>query len=346
VVSKPTIYFLSYAGYLYEFLFRKLRALRTQPPSGMRLSRTLRLSRGTFFWAAEDPGGTGNMNLFRSPNGKTVITGGVPVGGAVLVHFDVAMDGRIWALWNLGSDSAVYYSDDKGDTWTLSQTFTGDGTDDLNMIACHAKNANWIAATAFSDPDAVLWATSDRGGSWSSVSLTLPAQASGAGPVTPDYHLRFAGDTILLIYQGLTRKLISVRANIALSSVTETLIIDDSIADGDALILWFGAAIDPDDPDVVVFVGDDDLSVRYFWRSTDGGLSFTQFAYPVGLEGPSGFLFWEGDLYFAVVTDVNETSFYRIKSVRSSSMTPVRLFVTTDADADPETTSENFAVPA
>ena len=99
---------------------------------------------------------------------------------------DFALDagGRLWGLTldctdNQYGTAKVYYSDDEGDNWTLSETFTGavGNARLLYRLACHPTNQNIIAVLGVANPTAwwgstVTGYTVDRGASWGTNKVT------------------------------------------------------------------------------------------------------------------------------------------------------------------------------
>lgn len=90
----------------------------------------------------------------------------------------VAMDAageRLWGIWRTGStisndDTAIAYSTDWGQTWTISATDTTAAHYYL-AIACHPADKDRIVVTGAHNLTGFTWKTTDRGATW--------AQAAG-----------------------------------------------------------------------------------------------------------------------------------------------------------------------
>lgn len=107
------------------------------------------------------------------------------------IDFAIDAGGRVWGITTDIVTSAyvvkVWYSDDDGDTWTLSETFTGTGLNYLSglTISCHPSNQNIIAIRCmrgtliFAFQCKILY-TLDRGVSWAT-----NYAAGGRGPIFP-----------------------------------------------------------------------------------------------------------------------------------------------------------------
>lgn len=346
----PLMYYVSYEGYLYSFDTTALTSLETLSPVDIRRCRSLKVYRNnTFYWVGEDLGSSFDLQFFRSEDGINVVAGGVPTASAELVHFDVASDGRIWAFWSrwlIGEQSGMYYSDDGGDNWVLSQAFPDDGTVELNAVACHASNPDWIATTALDDTAATvrLWVTQDRGVTWNSTLLTGSAGFSGV--VDPGYQVHFAGDEIVwqFISSDNGRSLYGGKSTINLE-VTQNLLLDGSESPG-GLVWWYGSVVDPDDPDVVIFVHVDDFGDPYISRSVDKGISFIPYAFPFVNDtgGPWGMIIYSGDLYLFANELADSVSVYKIADIRTASMTPVFVLTVSSANAVAEASRDNITL--
>lgn len=94
--------------------------------------------------------------------------------GFVIQHFDIGDNGRIWGLFNDDvSLVRVYYSDDEGETWTLSLTLAGEfGYNSRIKIATSPYDADRVAVIEHFDvPNSRLRATTDGGSTWTDLDL-------------------------------------------------------------------------------------------------------------------------------------------------------------------------------
>ncbi|KKL24624.1 hypothetical protein LCGC14_2413470, partial [marine sediment metagenome] len=129
-------------------------------------------------------------------------------------------NGRIWAITDnrksqstiaVSSDkSRIYYSDDKGTTWTLSKTITnnfGGRFYHAYNIAADPNDANTIAVEGVEPlgSDMRLWNTSDGGASWSgAIDPTFPVGVDNLGSLFAK-QLDYASDgTLVYITRAAT----------------------------------------------------------------------------------------------------------------------------------------------
>lgn len=121
-------------------------------------------------------GGAGNGRRSQD-GGLTWGTPGDPTSGSGgVVAYARGVDGRTWCIWQsaTGEDSNISWSDDDGDTWTLSKNMNagGGGHARAFLLACHPSNPNVVVA--FVDTTLFLgtnhWGafcvTQTRGASW------------------------------------------------------------------------------------------------------------------------------------------------------------------------------------
>jgi hypothetical protein len=129
---------------------------------------------------------------------------------------DFALDagGRLWGLTldctdNSKGTAKVYYSDDEGDSWTLSETWIGATSATARLfyrLVCHPGNQNIIAVLGVTTMQSGLWVghiitgyTLDRGASWGLNEDTVSAHRYHTMPIsnnvimTPSGRLIFVG---------------------------------------------------------------------------------------------------------------------------------------------------------
>ena len=118
-----------------------------------------------------------NNRIVRTKNGgatwDSVTT--PKAGNDYWIDFSIDAGGRVWGattdIVTSGGVIKIWYSDDQGDTWTLSKTITGTETYPLaaETIACHPSNQNVIAvrcARGINRNVPYIAYTLDRGDSW------------------------------------------------------------------------------------------------------------------------------------------------------------------------------------
>lgn len=131
----------------------------------------------------QDQGGANTLDMKVSHDGGATWAAGL----AKANHVVKDAGGRWWAYTRESANSfKIYYSDDQGDTWTLS--YTSGANHNSFFLACHPTNQNIISMWGTdSGGNPMFFNTGDRGANWTTQTPAAPRPKSNQDGVQYQY---------------------------------------------------------------------------------------------------------------------------------------------------------------